>query len=61
MLREPCPYCMRLIELTDEGVVRGDVATCPECNEKSRIKRAEGERASLLITLVPLDEPSAGL
>ncbi len=54
MIKEPCPYCGQAIELTDEDVVRGDVATCPECDRDSRIKRNEGGRFSM--TLVPLDD-----
>ncbi len=56
MIKEPCPYCGQAIELTDEDVVRGDVATCLECDRDSRIKRDEGEKARFSITLVPLDE-----
>ncbi len=52
----PCPYCGHAIELTDEDVVRGDVATCRGCDRDSRIKRDEGEKARFSITLVPLDE-----
>ncbi len=56
MVKEPCPYCGPGIELTDEDVVRGDVATCPEYDRDSQIKRNEGEGGRFSMTLVPLDE-----